>query len=50
MLKVFREKRESLKWVLWLLIVVLGAGMMLLFVDAPDGGCRTSSERSRTRR
>lgn len=37
MLKVFREKRESLKWVLWLLIVVLGAGMMLLFVDAPTG-------------
>ena len=37
MLKVFREKRESLKWILWLLILVLGAGMMLLFVDAPTG-------------
>ena len=37
MLKVFREKRESLKWILWLLIVVLGAGMVLLFVDAPTG-------------
>ncbi len=35
MLKVFREKRDSLKWILWLLIVVLGAGMVLLFVDAP---------------
>ena len=28
MLKVFREKRDSLKWILWLLIVVLGAGMV----------------------
>ena len=37
MLKVFREKRESLKWILWLLIVILGAGMVLLFVDAPTG-------------
>ena len=37
MLKVFREKRESLKWILWLLIAVLGAGMVLLFVDAPTG-------------
>ncbi len=37
MLKVFRQKRDSLKWILWLLIVVLGAGMVLLFVDAPTG-------------
>ena len=37
MLKVFREKRESLKWILWLLIVILGAGMVLLFVDPPTG-------------
>ena len=37
MLKVFREKRDSLKWILWLLIVVLGAGMVLFFVDTPTG-------------
>jgi peptidyl-prolyl cis-trans isomerase D len=36
-LNYLRRKRDSLKWILWLLIFVLGAGMLLLFVDPPTG-------------
>jgi peptidyl-prolyl cis-trans isomerase D len=37
MLALFRRKKSSLKWVLWLVIVVLGAGMVFLFVNPPSG-------------
>ena len=38
MLTYLRRKKNSLKWIFWLLILVLGAGMLLLFVDTPAGG------------
>ena len=37
MLALFRRKRQGLKWTLWVVIVALGAGMVLLFVDSPGG-------------
>jgi len=37
MLHLFRQKKSSLKWVLWLVILVLGAGMLLFFVQTPGG-------------
>jgi peptidyl-prolyl cis-trans isomerase D len=37
MLDLFRRKRRGLKWVLWLVILGLTAGMVLLFVDTPSG-------------
>ncbi len=37
MLALFRSKRKSLNWVLWVMIVILGAGMLLLFVGPPPG-------------
>jgi len=37
MLDVFRRRKGGLKWVLWLVIVVLGAGMLLFFVQTPGG-------------
>lgn len=37
MLNLIRQKKEQLKWVLWLVIVALGAGMVLLFVATPSG-------------
>ncbi len=37
MLDLFRRKKGALKWVLWLVIIGLGAGMALLFVDPPTG-------------
>jgi peptidyl-prolyl cis-trans isomerase D len=37
MLDLFRRKRQGLKWVLWLVIIGLTAGMVLLFVDTPSG-------------
>ena len=37
MLDLFRRRKGGLKWVLWLVIVVLGAGMLLFFVQTPGG-------------
>ena len=37
MLALFRRKKQSLKWTLWVVIVVLGGGMVFLFVDIPTG-------------
>ena len=37
MLALFRKKHQGLKWILWLVILTLGAGMLLLFVDTPTG-------------
>ncbi|MEE2822541.1 MAG: SurA N-terminal domain-containing protein [Acidobacteriota bacterium] len=37
MLDLFRRKKGALKWVLWLVIIGLGAGMALLFVQTPTG-------------
>ena len=37
MLDLLRRKRRYLKFVLWVVIITLGAGMLLLFVD-PGGG------------
>ena len=37
MLALFRKKHQGLKWILWLVILALGAGMLLLFVDTPTG-------------
>ncbi|MEE8349318.1 MAG: peptidylprolyl isomerase, partial [Acidobacteriota bacterium] len=37
MLDLFRRKKGALKWVLWLVIIGLGASMALLFVDPPTG-------------
>ena len=37
MLALFRKKRRGLKWILWVVILALGAGMVLLFVDSPGG-------------
>ena len=37
MLHLFRSKKNSLKWILWVVIMALGAGMVLLFVDPPSG-------------
>ena len=37
MLDLFRKKQRRLKWVLWLVILVLGAGMLLFFVQTPGG-------------
>lgn len=37
MLNVIRQKREQLKWVLWPVIIALGAGMVFLFVATPPG-------------
>ena len=37
MLDLFRRKKGALKYVLWLVIFGLGAGMALLFVDPPTG-------------
>lgn len=33
----FRRKKHALRWVWWVVIVVLGAGMLLLFVNPPTG-------------
>ena len=35
MLPFFRQKQRGLKWILWLVIVILGGGMLGLFVDTP---------------
>jgi len=35
MLALFRKKQKGLKWVLWIVILALAAGMVLLFVDTP---------------
>jgi peptidyl-prolyl cis-trans isomerase D len=35
MLAFLRRKQKGLKWVLWLVILTLGAGMLLLFVSTP---------------
>ena len=43
MLPFFREKRRGLKWILWLVIVGLGVGMVGLFVDTPGTGSGVSS-------
>lgn len=37
MLALFRRKQRGLKWILWLVILGLTAGMVLLFVDTPTG-------------
>lgn len=37
MLNFFRQKRDKIKWVLWLVIIGLAAGMVLLFVATPTG-------------
>ncbi len=37
MLDLFRRKKGGLKWILWLVILVLGAGMLLFFVQTPGG-------------
>ena len=37
MLDLFRRRKGGLKWVLWLVILVLGAGMLLFFVQTPGG-------------
>ena len=37
MLDLFRRRKGGLKWVLWLVILVLGAGMLLFFVQTPVG-------------
>ena len=38
MLNFIRDKKAKLKWVLWLVIIALGAGMVLMFVTTPSGG------------
>ena len=43
MLPFFREKRRGLKWILWLVIIGLGVGMMGLFVDTPGTSSGVSS-------
>ncbi len=43
MLPFFREKRRGLKWILWLVIVGLGIGMLGLFVDTPGPSSGVSS-------
>ena len=43
MLPFFREKRRGLKWILWLVIIGLGIGMVGLFVDTPGPGPGISS-------
>ena len=43
MLPFFREKRRGLKWILWLVIIGLGVGMMGLFVDTPGTSSGISS-------
>jgi peptidyl-prolyl cis-trans isomerase D len=35
MLAFLRRKQKGLKWVLWVVIITLGAGMLLLFVSTP---------------
>lgn len=35
MLDIMRRARKQLNWILWLVIIGLGAGMVLLFVDRP---------------
>jgi peptidyl-prolyl cis-trans isomerase D len=35
MLDLMRRARKQLNWILWLVIIGLGAGMVLLFVDRP---------------
>ncbi len=35
MLALFRKKQKGLKWILWIVILALGAGMILLFVSTP---------------
>lgn len=42
MLALFRKKHRGLKWILWVVIVVLGGGMVLLFVDTPTSVVQTS--------
>lgn len=37
MLDLFRRKKRGLKWILWIVILGLTAGMVLLFVDTPTG-------------
>ncbi len=37
MLDLFRRRKGGLKWILWLVILVLGAGMLLFFVQTPSG-------------
>ena len=37
MLDLFRRRKGGLKWILWLVILVLGAGMLLFFVQTPGG-------------
>lgn len=43
MLPFFRQKRRGLKWILWLVIIGLGVGMLGLFVDTPGTGSGISS-------
>ena len=43
MLPFFREKRRGLKWILWLVIIGLGVGMLGLFVDTPGPSSGVSS-------
>ena len=43
MLPFFREKRRGLKWILWLVIIGLGIGMLGLFVDTPGTRSGVSS-------
>jgi len=38
MLNFIRQKKEKMKWVLWLVIIALAGGMLLLFVTTPSGG------------
>ncbi|MFB3068495.1 MAG: SurA N-terminal domain-containing protein [Acidobacteriota bacterium] len=37
MIDLFRRRKGGLKWVLWLVILVLAAGMLLFFVQTPGG-------------
>ena len=42
MLHLFRSKKQGLKWILWIVILGLGASMLLLFVDSPTGMVSTA--------
>ena len=37
MLDLFRAKKKWLKWTLWVVILVLGGGMVMFFVQTPTG-------------
>src|SRR4030042_1324767 len=44
MLAFLRRKQKGLKWILWVVIIILGAGMVALFVPGNFGGDEMSDQ------